>query len=170
MKLLILSALVSLTAVAGEVSRSELLEIDGSYDYDVTSVVALDGVNVSILNACVDGDSVKAIAPITVCTAYVWVDNGENGSLTERRDKVCVETAQVSPSQALSYEASYCKRFKTAGYDGRSDAFHNLPESCAKWGTKTYSTQTSFYPTIRKLKGQKDTYSLGKKFSLPACN
>lgn len=170
MKLLLLSALVSFSAVAGTVSKSELVALDATYKYDVTSVVAIEGVNVSILNACQDGESVKTISPVSICTSYAWVDNGENGSLTERRDKVCASSESVSLSQAKSYEKSYCKRFKAAGYDGRADAINNLPESCAKWGTKTASTQTSFYPTVRQLQGDKDTFSLGKKFTLPTCN
>lgn len=123
----------------------------------------------SILNACVDADSVKTIAPVEVCTDWTWVETNEGGSLADRRSKVCVATELVSLSQPLAYEKSFCKRFRSGG-DSLADRMNSLPESCAKWGVKTATTQTTFYPTVREVQGAKEELATVKRYSLPACN
>ena len=47
---------------------------------------------------------------------------------------------------------------------------NSLPESCAKWGVKTATTQTTFYPTVREVQGAKEELATVKRYSLPACN
>ena len=169
MKILLLSALVSMAATAADYTKEELVEIDSSYKYSVEGSVNLEGVNVSVLNACVDGDSIKSISPVAVCTSYGWVDNGENGGQTESRDKVCLNVEALELSAPIEQEVTKCVKFK-AGFGGVAERISELPESCKQWGTKTSKLATTYRPNIRVMQGNQDTIVGTKKFALPACN
>lgn len=169
MKILLLSALISMTAVAGNITRSELLEIDAEYGQTIDGVVAINGNNVSILNACVTEDSIKTISPVTLCTKRELVPTGDTGSRSDRFMMGCTKYEQFDLSAPLVQEVNKCVRWSNiGGFDGQADRRRNAP--CKKYAVVPVSAQTFFYPSVRETQGDDDEKWLGRRFDIPSCN
>lgn len=178
---------LALSLMVSAVSAKSLAEYDASYSFDVRwPVVGFSGAQVPVKNVCTDGDLLKTINPVKVCTETAVVEvckrfkddevcSPVRAGKTYKEDNRtrlvygCVNYATKDLQRSKFYETKECSKWKRTMVGGKDKGGPTW--TCLEYSTVTKEIAENYDVEVFSTRG-KDRYDYPvatKDFSLPAC-